>query len=172
MILCVGNKSSKCFVFPGVPTNSSFCTRASNSRRKVHYQSRACDDLWGRSTWCSAWRILWGVRISPKETSFLILASRCWLSLQQFVTESKVVPFLNLESRGDRVSFSSGDWSLCVRESGCGSTEGSQVFTRAVVCGRWHQAILRRFRVWSPCKGFQFCRRAACWIRSCECAFS
>ena len=42
--------------FPGVPANSSHFTRASNFRWEVHHQSRACDDLWRWSAWCTALR--------------------------------------------------------------------------------------------------------------------
>ena len=41
------SRKKKHLVFPGVSTNSSHCTRASNIRRKVNHQCRACDDLGG-----------------------------------------------------------------------------------------------------------------------------
>ena len=40
-------------VFPGVPTNSFYCARASDFRRKVYHQSGSRDDLWRWSAWCS-----------------------------------------------------------------------------------------------------------------------
>ena len=90
------NKYSSCS-FPGVPNNSSHCTRASNFRRKI---SSLCQSVWWFARMrcvvlCLACRISWGDQISPRETSFLTLASLCWLNLQHSVTASQVLLFLN-----------------------------------------------------------------------------
>ena len=83
-------------------------------------------------------------------------------------------PVFELWSHVETAScLSSGcGWSFCVRELGCGPTEGSQGFTRIMVCGTWHHAILRRFRVSIWCKELQYCGGGPSWIRSCECALS
>ena len=162
-------------VFLGVAANSSLCTRASNFRRNLRHQSGACHDLQRWSGWCSALRAGLSREKSALHPEKLLLwlwhrhvgwvCSNLWQHHKQRC-------FWTAEPRGDCISFTGGGCGLSLRKSGCGLAKGSQGFTRAVVCGRWHQAIFSRFTISVWCEDLQHSGRGTSWIRSSERSFN
>ena len=161
-------------VFPGFPANSSYCARTSDLWRAIHHQFGSGDDLWRWGAKCDSLRTGLCKESAFYPAEFLFGLRDCHVSwvCSYLRQDHPQRCFRAMGPRGDYVSFSGGGWRVWVLESGSWSAEVGERLTRAMVCGGWHQAIIRRFDIPIRCQDFKYRGRGASRVRSCTCPLS
>ena len=130
--LCIVTKNGKTWLlfeaeishlnFLGLPTNSSHCTWASDFRRKIRHQSGSSHDLRRWSAWRSVLRAGYRKKSALHPAKLLFGHWRHYIDwvCRYLWQHHQQCYFWTVEPRGDCISFASGGWVLCLRESGCG----------------------------------------------------